>query len=589
MLVVFTTTAFVGGRRLVRRIAFDSVGESWLISIAIGVAALGHALFVMGLAGLLEPLPLAVLLACVHLFGRSAWREGWQEVRRVGSALSGPRAAVVALLAAVLLLPLFLFPLYPPVSFDSTMYHLPYAKAFAATGGLPFLEALRYPVFPQLMEVLFAGVLLLGDDIGAQLLQLLVTLLTAGLVFVWGREAFGRTAAWIGAAAYLGNPMVGYLAGTAFVEPGLALFSTAALFAIWRWRQSRESAWLILAAVFASSAAATKYLGLLIVAAIGLIVVLAHGPRARWRDALQYTAAGAAILVPWYGRIFLHTGSPFFPYFHSLFGSNPWEHPPNPAKEESPFSVLTLPWDLVFRREILDWHPPLSPVYLIALPLVLIAAFRDARVRRLLLVAGAYSFLVRAISSDPRYLLPILPLVSVTVAAGLALLPITRRLLTAAVLLLLLPGWLYVAWQIRRLGSLPVTAEQKNEFLERRLPAYPAIRYLNRTRGSDYTLYAFHAENMVYFADGRFLGDWFGPASFKRVLDTGVQLGAVHSRLSALGVDHLLVVKGRPPPLALDGPLSTRWFRKVYEDPHARVFALTAVGPTGQIRDPGVR
>ena len=33
------------------------------------------------------------------------------------------------------------------------MYHLPFARAFAASGGLPFLPALRYPMFPPLAEV----------------------------------------------------------------------------------------------------------------------------------------------------------------------------------------------------------------------------------------------------------------------------------------------------------------------------------------------------------------------------------------------------------------------------------------------------
>jgi len=565
----------VAGRRLTRRVVFDSAPEKWLLSTAIGVAAIGHALFLMGLLGLLAPLPVGVLLVGVHGFGRSVWREGWDEARRIVARLSGPRAAVVALAAATVILPLLLLPLYPPVSFDSTMYHLPYAKAFAASGGLPFLESLRYPVFPQLMEVLFAGMLLLADDAGAQLIQLFATLLTAGLVFVWGKEAFGPAAGWIGAAAYLGNPIVVYLAGTAFVEPGLCLFSTASLIAIWHWRRSRENVWLILAAVFASSAAATKYLGLFFIAAIVMIVIVTPAPRPRWRNALLFTTVAVTFLIPCYGRILLHTGNPLFPYFPSLFGSSAWEHTRGHPTPGSLLKVLTLPWDLVFRRETFVWHPPLSPVYLFTLPLTLLAAVRDVRVRRMFLLVAAYALIARAVSRDPRYLLPILPLASVIAGAGLALLPVKRRLLAAAVFVLLLPGWLYAAWQIRRLGAIPVTAEQRTEFLGRRLPAYPAIRYLNRTRGRDYTLYAFHAENMAYYADGRFLGDWFGPASFERVLASGATPEALHSKLRALGIDCLLVVKERAPPFPLDDPQFTKWFRIVYSDPYARVFALT--------------
>jgi hypothetical protein len=531
----------------------------------------------MGLAGLFAPLPLGVVLVCVYLLCRSAWRDEWRQARQTSRKLSPARAAGMALAAAMLFSPLFLLALYPPTSFDSTMYHLPYAKAFAATGGVPFLASLRFPVFPQLMELLFSGMLLLADDVAAQSLQALVTLLTAGLVFVWGREAFGRTAGWLGAATYLGNPIVAYLTGTAYVDPGLSLFATAALFAAWRWRRSRERAWLTLAAVFASSAAATKYLGLFFVAAIGTIVLLTPAPRARWRYVLHFTTVAAAILIPWYGRIVLHTGNPVFPYFPALFGSNAWEQAGRGVKAVSPLSALTLPWDLVFRRETFNWQPPVSPVYLVALPLSLFAAIRDERLRRMLLFILAYVLFALSLPRESRFFLPILPLVSVAAGAGGALLlPRTRRpLLAGAVFVLLLPGWFYVAWHLRRLGPLPVSAGQRNEFLSRRLPAYPAIRYMNRTRGRNYTMYAFHAENMVYFAEGRFLGDWFGPASFEKVLPSGATPEALHSRLRALGVDYLLVVEERAPPVPLDSPQFTKRFRIVYSDPHARVFALT--------------
>lgn len=536
----------------------------------------------MGLAGLLAPLPVGILLVCVHLLGRPAWRDRWRKAREISRRLSPARTAVTALAAAFVFSPLLLLPLYPPTSFDSTMYHLPYAKAFAATGGVPFLASLRYPVFPQLMEVLFAGVMLFADDVAAQSLQALLTLLTAGLVFVWGSEAFGRTAGWLGAATYLGNPIVAYLAGTAYVDPGTSLFATAALYAVWRWQRSRERAWLTLAAVFASSAAATKYFGLFFVAAIGAIVLLTPAPRARWRNALQFTAIAAAILIPWYGRILVHTGNPVFPYFSALFGSSAWGHSRLGLKPVSPLSVLTLSWDLVFRRETFNWQPPISPVYLVALPLSLFAAIRDARVRRVLLFALAYALFALALPRDPRYFLPILPLVSLAAGAGFARLPLNRGpLLAGAVSVLLLPGWFYVVWQIRRMGPLPVTAQQRNEFLSRRLPAYPAIRYMNRTHGRDYTMYAFRAENMVYFADGRFLGDWFGPASFAKVLAAGATPEALHSKLRALGVGYLLVTE-RAPPLPLDSPEFAKRFRIVYSDSRAQVFALAGTAGSGR-------
>ena len=503
----------------------------------------------------------------------------------------------------MLLAPIILLPLYPPASFDSTMYHLPYAKAFASSGGLPFLSSLRFPVFPQLMEVLFAVLLLFADDVAAQCVQVLMTLLTAGLLFVWGRRAFSPAAGWIAAALFLGNPIVAYFAGTAYVEPGLFLFVTAGLYAASRWRESRGRGWLVLAAVFVSAAAATKYLGLFFVAALGVIVALTKRTGSRARNVLLFAGVCAAFLAPWYGRIFFYTGNPIHPYLPEIFGATAWDlsryqlrivesaASPGVAEYTDAFagrlvSLAKLPWDLVFAREKFDWHPPFSPIYLLALPLMFFAAVHEPKVRRLLLLAAAYAFFFLSLPPEPRYLLPAAPLVSLAAGAGCARLlaklpgePRRRRLLAALCLVCFLPGWLYAARHIRHLGVLPVNAEQRERFLARRLPVYPAIRHLNRVYGSGYSLYAFYAENMPYFAEGSFWGDWFGPASFERVLSAGTDPEAIHRTLRRFGVNHLLIVEGHSPPLPTEDPGFRRRFQTVYSDPHARVFALVPLEP----------
>ena len=117
---------------------------------------------------------------------------------------------------------------------------LEFTSLLAATGGLPFLPDLRFPVFPQLAEGLAAWLLLAGGDVATHLPQLLSVVLVAGLLLAWTREwsldAGRRTAGWVAAAAWLGNPLVVYIAGTGYVEPLLALFVVAACWALWRWR-----------------------------------------------------------------------------------------------------------------------------------------------------------------------------------------------------------------------------------------------------------------------------------------------------------------------------------------------------------------
>ncbi len=116
--------------------------------------------------------------------------------------------------------------LYPPTAFDATLYHLPFARGFVNSGGIPFLVDLRFPVFPQATEMLFALVLSFAPDVAVHGVSWLMTMLTAALIWAWARDAFsGAVAGWLAAAIYLGNPIVVYLAGIGYVDAG-SLFSS---------------------------------------------------------------------------------------------------------------------------------------------------------------------------------------------------------------------------------------------------------------------------------------------------------------------------------------------------------------------------
>ncbi len=300
------------------------------------------------------------------------------------------------------------------------------------------------------------------------------------------------------------------------------------------------------------------------------------------RDVLLFAAVALAVLAPWYFRIFLLTGNPLFPYATQLFGANPWQSLPDPHPQQTLVERLVravrLPWDLVFSRQAYGGLPPLSPVYLASLPLLVVGILRDRRVRLWLAVAAVYTFLCTWLPRDSRYLVPALPLIALAVAGSISTLlgRAGRRLAWALGLACLASGWLYGLYQVQRNGPVPMTAACREAYLARKLPLYPAVAWLNRTRGRAYTVWALNAEHLNYFAAGRYLGDWTGLASYSRVLAAGPNPEALHRELRRLGADHLLVPKspgkGLPFP---EGAAFQRWFELVYEDVEARVYTLT--------------
>ncbi|MEA2695662.1 MAG: hypothetical protein QOJ16_5049 [Acidobacteriota bacterium] len=586
-LLVLAVTALVLGRILTGEL--DRAVERWAIPAALGLAGLAHLGFVLGLAGLLRPAPVLLAVAGIHLLGFRVWpgRLRWR-----GSEFFKRLRVRPMLLGALAVLPLALLPLYPPTAFDATLYHLPFARGFVASGGLPFLADLRFPVFPQVNEMLFAEVLLFAPDVANSAdiavhgVPWLMTLLTAALLWSWARDSFASAAAGgLAAAIYLGNPIVVYLAGIGYVDAGLILFVTSALYAVRRFRGSGERRWLVLAAVFAATAADTKYLGLFFVGVIGLTVLFGRPPGpGRVRRALLFVAVAAAVLAPWYGRIYAWTGNPLFPYFPQVFGSSPWA----PIRFRSfltrPFvsrgiDLVRLPWDLVFERGRYNGQPPYSPLYLAVLALALVAAFKDPRQRRLLGLAAVYAFACLGLPPDARYLLPAVPLVSLAAAGALLALPgrFPRRsgLLTAGLCAgCFLPGWLYALYRLHHLGPLPLTPAGREAYLARQQPCYPAVASLNRALGSGYTVWALHAENLSYYAQGRFLGDWIGPAKFDRVLANLRGPRDLHDRLRRLDAGYLLIPSSvHLLPLPEDSS-GQRWFQPVYADSAARVYRL---------------
>ncbi|HWM91876.1 MAG TPA: glycosyltransferase family 39 protein [Thermoanaerobaculia bacterium] len=563
-LAVLAATAWAAGSLATRKLSWESRAESLALPVTLGLALLAHLGFLLGALGLLRP---GVLIAVIVAVNAAFY---WERRR-----LAGLRVSLPSLFPALLALaPLFLLALYPPIAFDETLYHLPFARAFAQSGGLPAMPALKFPIFPALGELLFAETLLLAGDIATHLVDLLAVLATAGLLAAWGRRAFSPKAGWIAAALYLGNPIAIHLSGTAYVEPLLALFVTGALFAAWVFRHTGERSWLVLTAAFAGSAAGVKYLGLFFAAAVFADLLFS---RRKLSAPLLFALASFLVLAPTYARIAAHTGNPIFPYLPSVFGSTAWDPTVIKPLEDvlSPETLVRfvrLPWDVVFHRSAVGQQPPFSPFYLLGLPLLLAGAFRDSQVRRLLAIPLAWGVVFLFLPPDSRFLVPVLPPVSLALAGSIRI--EKRSLLAAVCVLAFLPGWLYAGYRIARQGPPPATVEERDLYLARKLPLYPAVRHLDRLSS---TAYAFHAENMKYFHEGALYGDWIGPASYRRFLPLVETPAILHRELRGLGATHLLLIKSGPaavrPPETAEWQ---RWFRRVYEDTAAEIFELKA-------------
>ena len=570
ILLAIAATVWAAGRLCIRLLRLGGHDVPAAIAFACGFAVCSQVALLLGLGGWLRTPVLAAVNVAVHVAALPDWR------RALAALASCRRAAlwrtgVIVVCAA----PFFLVALYPPLGFDQTLYHLPAARAFAVTGGVPFLPALRYPIFPQLAEVLNAVVLLCAGDVATQLVSWTAMAAAVALVCVWARELSSPAGGWVAAATLAGSPIAFYLASTGYVEPMLSLLALAALYTAARGSTERHMGWVVASGIMAGSAAGTKYLGLYFLPAAAALLVSTDDWRLTLRRLSVFGVAALAALAPSYGRLIAHTGNPLFPFYPELFGSSPWA-----AQEflgargvERLTGAATLLWDVAFRRQLVGAMPPFSPAFAFALPIVLVAAWRRPLWLRLLGIAAGYILLAPV---HAHYVLGIAPLWAVLFGASIAsLVPArepARRAVLALAVVLFSGGEAYAAYRLRHLGLPPTSPAARAELIAAERPMYPAVAFLNRAAGP-VVVYGIGAENLVAYANGTLLGDQNGPASFSRIEARVAALGSLAPALDEIGAAYLLLPA--KPSMWLTWAISDVRLARVYADGQAVVFRVT--------------
>lgn len=521
---------------------------------ALGLALWAHALFLLAIIGQLRISPiLALFVAAIAGGALRVMRASWAAPPFAGGGAGGRgRIAGGALFAA-----LFLLALHPPLAFDETLYHLPFVQALARSGALRFLADMRLPVFPQLQELLCVPLFLLAGDVATHLVPLAEVLIATALLLEWGRRYEPRAGA-LAAALLLGSPIVLQAATIGYVDAALMLFVTAGFYCLDRAR-SEGDGFFALSGLFFGTACGVKYLGgYFAAAALVLAAILARGRR---RAAATFAVCCLAAALPTTLWLTVTTGNPLFPFLPRLFGWTAWSMTlPPVAPETRLLRALRLLWDVTFARERVNFQPPVTPLLAAAVVLLLAAALRDARARCVVFVCAGYLVVFSFLPQDSRYLLPLLPLVSIAAAVEAA----ARRPKLAGWLagLAIAPGVLYAAYRLALVGLPPATAAAREAMLAARIPEYSAL-----VRAKEGRIYVCGGEQLKYYAPGQLLGDVTSPYSYERVLAGADGTAAIAKRLSRIDARYFLVAKRVCAPPREDGGMVL-----VFEDAAAQLW-----------------
>lgn len=510
--------------------------EGLALRIALGLGLCAHAGFFLGLIGQLRAGPILGVTLLVVIGG--IWRARAESIAFPKPAFLGG-------------IPLFLLALFPPIAFDETLYHLPFVHAFARDGALRFLPELRFPVFPVLHEVLCVPPFLLAGDVATHLVSVAQVVVIVALLIAWAARNDVR-AGWLAAAIFLGSPLVIELGTSLHVEIALALFVLAGFFALDRERY-------VLAGFFFGSACSVKYLGFYF--ALAALLIVAARAIHRRRNAVAFILASAVTALPMTAWIVFHTGNPVFPFL----GKSVWALMPVPSDGVGSRAVrlLRVIWDVTFARERIGFQPPITPFLAVFVVLLLVgAARRNALARQVVLLSAGYLVLLNFLSQDSRYMVPLLPLVSI--ATALVVAPRWPRATVWLAVLAIAPGVGYAGHRLARQGAPPASSSQSEEWLTERVPEVRALR-----RAGPDKVYVCGGEQLKSYAGGVLLGDYNGPWSYTRVLDGADDSRTLAERMRRIDVRYFLVAKQQCRP-----PRSNGGMELVYEDDGAQLWRV---------------
>ena len=497
------------GMRLVRR-AWPEVETqpSSLLPTAVttGLAVPIGVTFALLTVGFCKPWVLVALsVPSLWLWIRD--RQWWMRTLRMPTldrAYWKSEKSLPALLLGAVGLLLLLLSLLPPINYDAHEYHLAVPQGYLEQGGWTAFPGNVFAGFPMNVELLYLWGLSGGRLASTTVMHTLMAL-CAALACVGLAKQLGLRTPSLAGLLYLGSGLVQGQCLHANIDHGVTLFAAVAYVTLFASSKNRRGT-ALLAGIAIGLALGSKYVSLLSVAIPFLAIWLLHPTRRFAVHELAVLLGVAALgVLPWLLKnIFLY-GNPVYPLLPSLFNYASWDEasavlfkaatapkPMSAAERFSEFFHKLVDWTLAIPQVgalglagWLVWATTGHIAYWGMLPLASpgkpTTDGTPYRLCRLCAVgfivgAGVWFFLTHGVD---RFLLPLLPLAAVASVAGLERIPpgIGRAIVwfgslstTCLLTFSLLP--------LQPLNYL-VGVENETGYLQRVLPHYRAIEYLN--------------------------------------------------------------------------------------------------------------
>lgn len=492
-----------------------------MFALAILIGIYSYGIFILGLLGLLYPVVIFVFsiffLVLAALYFRKNMLGVVGDIREIREAVRRgmlSRVLLSFLVASVVVN--LVGALGPETGFDALWYHLTLPKLYLYFHTIVHIPGhiLHYSDMPKLTEILYVVALSLQGETLAKIIHFFFGILSVVALYKLARLFLPVTFSLLAAAVFYSNLVVGWESITAYVDLTRTFFEILALLGIILYISRNDKKLLYESAVMLGLAVTTKLLAIGSLLPLCLIIIW-YGIKNKSKvkniisSTLLYIFIVILIPMPWFVFSFIHTGSPIYPFFSTVF------EPQVPLSLVNPVNMLQDIYMLFTKAA-----DPISPLYLMAIPLVIFSFRRYNTPRKMIFLYSLVALLVWYITPQTgggRFILPYLPAFSLIAAfviegiftARFRYKKIAIAVTSATVILVLLISLVYRGVANMKYIPVIVGSESKQHFLTDNLnfsfgDFYDTDGYFQKTitNRDRVLLYGFHN---LYYVDFPFI------------------------------------------------------------------------------------
>lgn len=298
----------------------------------------------------------------------------------------------------------------PELSFDALWYHLTIPKIFIQEQKIFYIQGglFYYSLMPKLGEMLFIPGLMFGSEIIPKLIQLIFGIMTSLAVYKISRNFLNEKGSIIASIIFYSSLVVAWESTVAYVDLIRTFYEVMAFWGIIEYLKNREKKFIVESGVLLGLAISTKLIAFgSIPIFLFLFLIIENKSKEKIKSSFIFLSSSLITVFPWLFFSYINSGNPFYPVFGGYDLGNP-------------IQILNLKVFIVdFINLFLFSADPISPIFIIVLPLLVINMKKFDKKKKLIPIYVFVSLLVWYFTprtGGGRFILPYLPVLSVAVS-----------------------------------------------------------------------------------------------------------------------------------------------------------------------------